>query len=190
LDKFQPDKNMALNKKIGLLDYLWSLERAICIYFNQFNQAYIPSTLFGRISRLGNGRFWYLLIGLLPLLHGVIGFYLGLKMMTLGLVALVAYFSLKKLTQRLRPYEAYPNILITEPALDQFSFPSGHTLHAACFSTILISFEPIWSWLLIPFTALIALSRLVLGLHYPSDVFIGALIGVSIASVGNHLWVL
>jgi len=67
--------------------------------------------------------------------------------------------------------------------LDAFSFPSGHTLHAAAFSIIAISYYPALAWLLIPFSVLVALSRVVLGLHYPSDVLAGAALGAIIARV-------
>ncbi|HET7766673.1 MAG TPA: phosphatase PAP2 family protein, partial [Burkholderiales bacterium] len=60
-------------------------------------------------------------------------------------------------------------------------FPSGHTLHAVAFSMVAISFYPALAWLLVPFTLLVASSRVVLGLHYPSDVLAGAALGAIIA---------
>jgi undecaprenyl-diphosphatase len=65
--------------------------------------------------------------------------------------------------------------------LDHFSFPSGHTLHAMAFSLVALFYYPHLAWLLLPFTLLVALSRVVLGLHYPSDVMAGAALGVLIA---------
>jgi membrane-associated phospholipid phosphatase len=54
--------------------------------------------------------------------------------------------------------------------LDEFSFPSGHTLHAVSFTIVALAYYPWLAPLLVPFTAGVALSRVVLGLHYPSDV--------------------
>ena len=54
------------------------------------------------------------------------------------------------------------------------SFPSGHTLHAASFTILALSSFPELGWLLVPFSSLVAVSRVVLGLHYPSDVAAGA----------------
>lgn len=67
------------------------------------------------------------------------------------------------------------------PPLDRYSFPSGHTLHAVCFTGIACAYQPLFAWVLVPFALLVALSRLVLGLHYPSDVLAGALIGGGLA---------
>jgi undecaprenyl-diphosphatase len=73
-------------------------------------------------------------------------------------------------------------------ALDEFSFPSGHTLHAVSFSLVAIGYFP---WLAVPllaFAALVAISRVVLGLHYPSDVLVSIVVGVALARVS--LWLL
>ncbi len=70
--------------------------------------------------------------------------------------------------------------------LDEFSFPSGHTLHAVSFSIVALAYYPWLTPLLVPFSAGVALSRVVLGLHYPSDVLAATLIGVLLASLS--LW--
>ena len=71
--------------------------------------------------------------------------------------------------------------------LDRYSFPSGHPLHAVSFSILLVSYYPGLAWLVIPFVVLVALSRLVLGLHYISDVLAGGLIGALLATASLHL---
>jgi undecaprenyl-diphosphatase len=51
------------------------------------------------------------------------------------------------------------------------------------FSTVVLSYYPALSIVVLPFTVMVGLSRVVLGLHYPSDVLAGALIGAAIATV-------
>jgi undecaprenyl-diphosphatase len=62
-------------------------------------------------------------------------------------------------------------------SLDEFSFPSGHVLHSVSFSIMLCTYYPGLASILWPFSVLVALSRVSLGLHYASDVIVGAAIG-------------
>ena len=73
------------------------------------------------------------------------------------------------------------------PPLDRYSFPSGHTLHAVCFTWQAVAHFPALAWVLVPMAALIAASRVVLGLHYPSDVIAGAGVGAALACAGMAL---
>ena len=79
-----------------------------------------------------------------------------------------------------------PPSIVSSP-LDPFSFPSGHTLHAVAFTVVAATHYPPLAALLVPFTLLIAASRVVLGLHYPSDVLVGAVLGALIG--GASLWI-
>jgi undecaprenyl-diphosphatase len=108
----------------------------------------------------------------------------------MGLAALagVACYKLLKVgTSRPRPYAVSPRIRLGTAPLDQFSFPSGHTLHAVAFSLMASSQYPELGWLLVPFTLLVAASRVVLGLHYPSDVLAGAALGALFGLLGLSL---
>ncbi|PPE69791.1 phosphatase PAP2 family protein [Caldimonas thermodepolymerans] len=133
------------------------------------------------VSRLGDGLLWYAGMAVLPLVAGARGWACSLRMMVLGLLNLTIYLLLKRWASRPRPYVACQDIRACVRALDQFSFPSGHTLHAVAFSIVLIEYFPGTAWVLVPFTLLVALSRVVLGLHYPSDVLAGAGIGALMA---------
>jgi undecaprenyl-diphosphatase len=68
--------------------------------------------------------------------------------------------------------------------LDHYSFPSGHTLHAVSFTVVALHYYPQLAWVLVPFTLLVAGSRVFLGLHYPSDVAAAAAIGYLLAYAG------
>ena len=90
-------------------------------------------------------------------------------------------------TKRPRPCAADGRIRAWIAPLDEFSFPSGHTLHAVSFTVVALAHYPVLAWLLLPFTASVAISRVVLGLHYPSDVLAATTIGVALASLS--LWI-
>jgi len=124
---------------------------------------------------------WYLLLGALPLVAGHHGALVALQMGVSGLAGLLLYRYLKRTFVRERPFITHAAITRAGVPLDRFSFPSGHTLHAVCFTIIAVSGFPLLATVLIPLALLIALSRVVLGLHYPSDVLVGALIGAGMA---------
>ncbi|QTR48001.1 phosphatase PAP2 family protein [Thiothrix litoralis] len=164
-----------------LLHQLNDREIPLCLLFNRVNHLKPISLFFAAISRLGNGVFWYVLMLMLPLIYGWQALQVSLHMALVGLAALLVYKWLKSSTERVRPYSHSDNILQNVAALDQFSFPSGHTLHAVGFSWVLLSYYPEWFVLVVPFSILVALSRVVLGLHYPSDVLMGAFLGAGLA---------
>ena len=110
-----------------------------------------------------------------------------LHMLAVGLTCTLAYKLIKGKTLRPRPFDVHPGIVCVGKTLDQFSFPSGHTLHAVAFSIVAVAYYPALAWLVWPFTLLVGMSRPILGLHYPSDVFAGALLGGVIASASLYL---
>lgn len=152
-------------------------EFALCQSINRAVRFRSVKSYFRLVSRLGDGWFWYALILALPLMAPGQGQALAVLMAFTGLTCTVSYKVLKHWLIRERPFISFPVINCATPPLDQYSFPSGHTLHAACFQAMLFATLPALAWAILPFTLSVAASRVVLGLHYPSDVAAGALIG-------------
>lgn len=136
---------------------------------------------FALVSWLGNGKFWYVLLILLPLFSSATGPAATAHMLFVGIVNLIVYKLIKSGTKRPRPCNACEEIIRGAVPLDEFSFPSGHTMHAVGFSIVAIAWFPQLTLLLAVFTVLIALSRVILGLHYPTDVMLGAVLGYLVA---------
>jgi undecaprenyl-diphosphatase len=133
------------------------------------------------VSWLGNGIFWYALMLALLVLHRGEAVLPVLHMAFVGAVCTATYKMVKRGTLRPRPYQALRSVAAGAPVLDTFSFPSGHTLHAVAFTLVACAYYPGLAVVLVPFTVLTAASRVVLGLHYPSDVLAGAAIGAAVA---------
>jgi undecaprenyl-diphosphatase len=165
-------------------DLLARMDRSEVRWCRRFNAAVHRAglrRLFQVASRLGDGVAWYTLIAALPLLYGRAGLVTSLQMALTGLAGLLLYRYLKRTFVRERPFITHAAITLAGRPLDRFSFPSGHTLHAAGFTILAVDGFPILAPLLVPFALLVALSRVVLGLHYPSDVLVGGTIGAGLA---------
>jgi undecaprenyl-diphosphatase len=134
-------------------------------------------------SQLADAPLWVALLIALPLLDGHDGARCAWRVLALGGINLAIYWSLKRGTRRKRPFDQCSDIRACMRVPDPFSFPSGHTLHAVAFAVLLPAFYPALAPLLWPFALLVGVSRVVLGLHYPSDVLAGALLGAGTASL-------
>lgn len=163
------------------LELISRWDRILCLRCNRMSRRTWIRRLFGGVSRLGDGVFWYALWLALLLRFGADAVPAVVHMITAGLVCTGLYKLIKAHTLRPRPYQAHPDITLFAAPLDQFSFPSGHTLHAVAFSMVALAYYPWLAWLVLPFTLLVAASRVILGLHYPSDVLVGAAIGAAVA---------
>lgn len=156
-------------------------EHGWCLVANRWGTLAVVRAWFRLVSRLGDGAFWYALMAALVLLDGWRGLAASAQLAATGVVALVLYRKLKRWTRRPRPFAADVRIRAWVAPLDEFSFPSGHTLHAVSFTWVALAHYPALAWLLLPFTACVALSRVVLGLHYPSDVLAASAIATALA---------
>ncbi|GHA69519.1 phosphatase PAP2 family protein [Cognatilysobacter bugurensis] len=159
-----------------------------CLRANRWCSRGRARPIFAVISRLGDGVAWYALMAMLVLFDGFAGVLASMHLALTGVVALALYRVLKRYTQRPRPFVFDARIRALVAPLDEFSFPSGHTLHAVAFSLVAIAHYPSLAWILVPFTAGIAASRVVLGLHYPTDVLAATVLGGSIAAASWWLW--
>lgn len=161
-------------------------ERRLCLAMNRWGARRALTRFFRVISRLGDGVFWYALMALLAAFGGTRGLHAAIHMAVVGVIAATLYRVLKRWTRRPRPFRSHADITPYVAPLDEFSFPSGHTLHAVSFTLIALAYFPLLAPPLIAFTVLVAMSRVVLGMHYPSDVLAATLIGCALA--GSSLW--
>lgn len=139
-------------------------------------------SFFVNISALGNASIFWIALTILCLTSKeykkmgkvmVIGFILNL---------LVVNLLLKNIVARIRPYNYIENIKLLVPALNDGSFPSGHTSYAFTYFAIVLSMSKNKSLkIFIGIVALlIAISRLYLYVHFPTDIIGGAIIGILI----------
>lgn len=162
-------------------------EFGLCRTVNALSHRAPVRRVFQVVSRLGDGVIWYTLLLALPLLRGHAGIRPALVMALTGVIGVVIYKLLKQTLVRERPFITHSGISLHGAPLDRYSFPSGHTLHAVAFTWQAVAHFPGLAWVLVPFASLVAASRVVLGLHYPTDVLVGAALGGLLAQLGLAL---
>ena len=158
-----------------------ALERRVCIRINTLSRNRVCRDVFRGVSRLGDGVAWYTLLVVVTIAGGLPAAVAMLHIGLTGLVGVYVYKTLKSRLVRLRPFVSHDEIVARTAPLDEFSFPSGHTLHAVLFTVMFAHYVPVLSWVTVPFMLLFAASRVVLGLHYPTDVVVGAALGLLLA---------
>lgn len=179
---------MAGTATVRLWQRIDRAERALCLQINRGCHRVKLRRFFVVASRLGDGIAWYALMASLAVAGGSPGATAALQMAVAGIVGLLLYRLLKTRLVRERPFVSHAGILLGTAPLDRYSFPSGHTLHAVCFTTLALAHFPVLAALLVPFAVAVAASRVVLGLHYPTDVFAGAALGAGLAVITLRFW--
>ena len=130
-------------------------------------------------SWLGN---WMLTAVTAAVLLAVAGPGTALRFLLAGAVGVLLQQGLKEGVARVRPCltEGGPHQRVSIP--DAGSFPSGHTLHAVLAATTVVLHAPWLAAVYVPVALLVAVSRVALGVHYPSDVAAGAVLGAAFAA--------
>jgi undecaprenyl-diphosphatase len=131
-------------------------------------------------TRGGDGWLWYAMGVIIAIFGG------AHRLEAIGAAAVASgtgiglFIKLKRVFNRRRPSAIEPHCWATLLPPDQFSFPSGHTITAFAVAIPLLHFYPTLGAGLLFCAASIAMSRVILGLHFLSDVIVGCLIGIGL----------
>jgi undecaprenyl-diphosphatase len=162
------------DRTLGRIHQLHSLELSLVCHVAGEVGNRILITLLRGASRIGD---WPLsvAVGLILLATH------GLRIMVLWTAAGVGAVALQTLAKRtvcrIRPCEHPEGPPQRAPIPDKGSFPSGHTLHAVMGLVVVAQLVPVLTSIIAPLALLIGVSRVVLGVHYPTDVAAGACLG-------------
>lgn len=130
-----------------------------------------------KISKTGDGYLQVLLPTALALTAPEIGNTFFLYALIAFAIQLPIYWLLKNCLKRRRPQDIVPAFESHIIASDQFSFPSGHSSAAFLLANLTVMFYGVIAWPLYVWAALVALSRVVLGVHFPTDILAGIALG-------------
>lgn len=150
----------------------WDLKASQLCLLHPYNQ--FQARVSRWVSKTGDGPL-YLLIGLILFCcDGFRGEQFLLQTLKAFAIELPLYLLLKQLFKRERPH-GLPKFIV--PA-DRYSLPSGHTAAAFLMAEMLSAFYPILFWTAFIWAGGISASRLLLGVHYLTDLFAGAALGI------------
>lgn len=163
-----------------MADFFYSIDLTVLYFFNHTLSSGLLDKFFSIITNVNN---WY--IAYIVLLS--ISFFKGRskgKIAAIGVIILIivsdqtGYHILKEMTQRIRPCNALNDVITPLGCTGSYSFPSNHALNNFAAATFYYRLYPNLKWVLFITASLVSISRVYLGLHYPSDILGGAVLGV------------
>lgn len=166
-----------------IVSWMGHKDQSMLLFFNRTIRCRWLDRSMPLLTHIGGATFSVGLFAILWLI-GVGG--IGIE----GLISLTSSHLLVQVMKRgfvrPRPYLVYEQLLTAKNPLQDFSFPSGHTTAVfSTFVTIVLHHSYLFP-ILFPIACMVALSRVYLGLHYPTDVLIGAMIGI-LFSLAIHI---
>ena len=164
------------------MDAIFQFDSSILLWIQDNLRAGALSPVVKVITHLGDkGAFWILVTLVLLAIRKTrpLGVICAVSMVT-GLV--VTNLIIKNWVARVRPYELIHGLECIVARADDFSFPSGHTTNSLACAWVLFRRAPKkWGVPALILALLIALSRLYVGIHYPTDILGGLVIGIGSA---------
>jgi undecaprenyl-diphosphatase len=164
-----------------MIEFLYSIELAVFYFFNHTLSSAGLDRFFITITDVGN---WYIAYIILLGISFKYGGRKG-KLAVAGIILLIAitdqlnHTLVKETFQRLRPCNSLPDVLTPAGCGGTFSFPSNHAVNNfAAASFFFLLFRNL-KWVLFITAFLVSISRIYLGMHFPSDVLAGAVFGAA-----------
>lgn len=164
--------------------FLMTLDDKILMWLQENFRNDILSAFFSFFTHLGDhGEIWIIMI--LALLHISRYRRTGLTaLLSLASTFLLVDFVMKPWIKRVRPYEVIEGLQRLVGPENSYSFPSGHSSTSLAVGYVLLRKLPaVYGIPAFLVAILMAFSRMYVGVHYPSDVIIGALIGIAVGEI-------
>lgn len=162
-----------------ILDTLQKIDGGILLFIHEYIRQPWMDGFWKTVTHLGDGGFIWILLAAILLVSRRTRSAGTAAFIGLGTGALITNVFVKNIVARMRPYDRMTELILLIEKQHDFSFPSGHT--CASFAAAYAMYRALPERRGVPLlilAALIAFSRLYVGVHYPSDVIAGALVGI------------
>ena len=170
------------------MDTLLNLDVGFLLFLQDSVRNPILNSIMIFITSLGNGGMLWIAATILLMIPK--------KTRKVGLMSAIALLGsliinnnlIKNLVQRPRPFRTFPELQIIIPTPSEFSFPSGHT--SSSFAAAAVFYRHLPKKLGVPsvvLAGLIGFSRLYVGVHYPTDVLAGVIMGILLSYMAEFL---
>ncbi len=162
-----------------MIDFLYKIDLGIFYFINHTMANSVFDKFFPFITNLQN---WIIAYVILLLILFIKGGRLG-KIAGIGIILVIAVADqlssnlLKHYFQRIRPCNALNDVRLLVGKTSSFSFPSSHAVNNFAAAVFFLKLFPKYKWALLIVASLLAFSRPYVGVHYPFDIVIGAIIG-------------
>lgn len=167
-----------------LLEWIHDIDAQILLFIQQYIRSDLFTGFWKGVTFLGDGGWFWIVLGVVLLFSKKTRRAGFTALLALAIGALVTNLGLKNLVARIRPYDAVEGLVPLVTRLKDYSFPSGHTCASfACAVVYYKAFPGKWGKAAAILAVLIALSRLYVGVHYPTDVLAGGIVGTFSAFV-------
>lgn len=166
------------------MDAILEWDASVLLWIQENMRTDLMTTIMKAITRLGDGGCLWIALTVMLLVLGKTRKVGATSALALIITFVTVNLGIKNAVARIRPYEVIEGLTNLVDKQKDFSFPSGHSAHAFAVGVVILILMP--KKIGVPIfiiSILMAYSRLYIGVHYPTDVIAGALIGTLIALI-------